>query len=584
MASQNEIGRQPPPAFVQGPSEPELWHKKLGDLIDEQEERFGDRDALIVPWQSAKLSYRQLAEQSRLVARALLGLGLQHGDCVGIMAGNCYQYIEVFLGGARIGCPVVVLNTTYTSKELKNAVRQSSCKVVFISPSIGDKNLAAHIDVLRGREPRNPSLPELTSLVLLGHCAPNRDSGVEIQEYKAFTARGLSVFLSSFVLKRAERKVQPDDVLNLQFTSGTTGSPKAAALTHVNLVNNARFVGQAMQLGPEDVICSPPPLFHCFGLVMGFLASFCHGSTIVFPAQYFDAAKVAAALIQYNATVFLGVPTMYLGVLDTLAKTKQRPRRLRKGIASGSGVSPGLMRRICDETGADQILIAYGMTETSPVTFITSMSDPEDKRTTTVGRVLPHTAAKVIDKEGHILPRGAKGELCTSGFALQKGYWRNEAKTREAMRKDEHGRLWMHTGDEALLDGEGYAQITGRIKDLIIRGGENIFPLEIEEQLMSHPAISESSVVGIKDEKYGEVVGCFLKLADDASKPSDIEVRQHVQAHLGAHKAPQHIFWLGDPGVGHDFPKTGSGKHQKHILRDIGARLVSAKAVPRAKL
>jgi acyl-CoA synthetase (AMP-forming)/AMP-acid ligase II len=203
---------------------------------------------------------------------------------------------------------------------------------------------------------------------------------------------------------------------------------------------------------------------------MGFLASFCHGSTIVLPAEYFDAAKVTAALIQYDATVFLGVPTMYLGVLDTLAKTKQRPRRLRKGIASGSGVSPGLMKRIRDETGADQILIAYGMTETSPVTFITSMSDPEDKGTTTVGRVLPHTAAKVIDKEGRILPRGAKGELCTSGFALQKGYWRNEAKTRDAMRKDEHGRLWMHTGDEALIDGDGYAQITGRIKDLIIRG------------------------------------------------------------------------------------------------------------------
>ncbi|CEL10960.1 hypothetical protein ASPCAL14067 [Aspergillus calidoustus] len=579
MASQNEIGTQLPLAFVQGPSEPELWQKKLGDLIDEQEHRFGDRDALLVPWQSAKLSYRQLAERSRLLARALLALGLQHGDCVGIMAGNCYQYIEVFLGGARIGCPVVVLNTTYTPEELRNAVRQSSCKVLFISPSIGGNNLAAHIEILRGRESPKPSLPELNRLILLGQYGSDRKSGIEVQEYSAFTASGLSVFLNS-----VERKVQPDDVLNLQFTSGTTGSPKAAMLTHVNLINNARFVGQAMQLNPEDVICSPPPLFHCFGLVMGFLASFCHGSTIVLPAEYFDAAKVAAALIRYDATVFLGVPTMYLGVLDTLAKTKQKPRRLRKGIASGSGVSPGLMKRIREKTGADQILIAYGMTETSPVTFITSMDDPSSKRATTVGRVLPHTAAKVIDKEGCILPRGARGELCTSGFALQKGYWRNEAKTKEAMRKDEHGRLWMHTGDEALIDADGYAQITGRIKDLIIRGGENIFPLEIEEQLMTHPSITDSSVVGIKDEKYGEVVGCFLKLSDGASKPSDNEVRQHVQAHLGTHKVPQHIFWLGDPGIGHDFPKTGSGKHQKHIMREIGTRLVSGKSGPKAKL
>ncbi|KAJ0423053.1 acetyl-CoA synthetase-like protein [Aspergillus carlsbadensis] len=575
---------QLPLAFVQGPSEPELWHKKLGDLIDEQEERFGDRDALIVPWQSAKLSYRHLAERSRLVARALLGLGLQYGDCVGIMAGNRFEYIEIFLGGARIGCPVVVLSTTYTPEELGNAVRQSSCKVVFISPSIGNNNLAAHIDVLRGTDASSSSLPELKRLILLDQYTSDRDTRVEVQEYNAFTASGLSVFLNPAVLKRAERKVRPDDVLNLQFTSGTTGSPKAAMLTHVNIVNNARFVGQAMHLGPEDVICSPPPLFHCFGLVMGFLASFCHGSTIVFPAEYFDAPLVTGALIHYDATVFLGVPTMWLAVLDMLAKTKQRPKRLRKGIASGSGVSVGLMKRIREDTGADQILIAYGMTETSPVTFITSISDPEDKRASTVGRVLPHTAAKVIDKEGRIVPRGTKGELCTSGFALQKGYWRNEAKTKEAMRKDEHGGLWMYTGDEALIDADGYAQITGRIKDLIIRGGENIFPLEIEDQLTSHPSIADSSVVGIKDERYGEVVGSFLKLADGASKPSDNEVRQHVQAHLGAHKAPQHVFWLGDPGVGQDFPKTGSGKHQKHILRDIGARLVSAKAVPKARL
>ncbi|KAJ5344788.1 hypothetical protein N7452_002792 [Penicillium brevicompactum] len=566
-------------ALVHGPQEPQLCLKTMKALIDDQASRYGDFPAVVFPWQAVRLSYRGLADRSKVLAKAMLEMGLGHGDCVGIMAGNCYQYIEVFLGAARIGCPVVVLNNTYTPAELANAVQRSSSKLVFHATSIGSRDLMGHIATLQGTHFPNPALPELQRIVSLGPKTQS-DTGVEVQPYNTFTSNSLSVFMSNATLERAERKVTRDDVVNLQFTSGTTGSPKAAMLTHTNLINNAQYIGGAMQLTPDDVVCCPPPMFHCFGLVLGFLSSFYRGSSIVFPSDYFDVTKVVDAIINEDATVLLGVPTMYVAELEVMVKTGQRPRRLRTGLASGSTVSQNLMEQLRETMGVEKMLIAYGMTETSPVSFITSLDDSDEKGTTTVGRVIPHTAAKVIDDKGRTLRRGQRGELCTSGFLLQKGYWKNEEKTREVMRRDENGVLWMHTGDEAMIDADGYAHITGRIKDLIIRGGENIFPREIEERLMYHPAISEASVVGIRDERYGEVVGCFLKLSGQ-EKPTNQEIQQFVGEQLGRHKTPKHVFWLGDAGVGEDFPKTGSGKHQKHMMRDIGNRLVGT---VRAKL
>ncbi|CAG8882690.1 unnamed protein product [Penicillium salamii] len=537
-------------ALVYGSKEPQLCLKTMKDLIDDQAAQYGDRPAVVFPWQSVRLSYRQLADRSKVLAKAMLEMGLRHGDCVGIMAGNCYEYIEVFLGGARIGCPVVVLNNTYTPIELSNAVQRSSCKLVFHATSIGSRDLTAHITTLRGTQFPNPALPELRRIVSLGP-GGFLNKGVQVQPYQTFTSNGLSVFMSDATLKRAEKKVAREDVVNLQFTS-------------VHRRSNATYSRRCYLL--------PTPMFHCFGLVLGFLSSFYRGSSIVFPSDYFDVTKVVDAIINEDATVLLGVPTMYVAELEVMAKTGQRPRRLRTGLASGSTVSQNLMEQLRETMGVKKMLIAYGMTETSPVSFITSLDDSDEKGTTTVGRVIPHTAAKVIDDKGKILLRGQRGELCTSGFVLQKGYWRNEEKTKEVMRRDENGVLWMHTGDEAMIDADGFAHITGRIKDLIIRGGENIFPREIEERLMSHPSISEASVVGIKDERYGEVVGCFLKNSGK-QKPADQEIKQFVGERLGRHKAPQHVFWLGDAGVGADFPKTGSGKHQKHMMRDIGNRL-----------
>ncbi|PYH80935.1 acetyl-CoA synthetase-like protein [Aspergillus uvarum CBS 121591] len=387
--------------------------RTLGELIDLQEAEYGSKVAVVVPWQSVRLSYRQLGERSRVLAQAMLNMGLRPGDCVGIMAGNCYQYIEVFL------------------------------------------------------ESSNPKLPELRRIVLIGDGISSQTDS-DLQPYDAFTRNTHPKPAEQAAIART---VSPEEVLNLQFTSGTTGSPKAAMLPHTkrNLLNNARFVGQALALTPQDKILSPPPLFHCFGLVLGFMSSFIHGSTIIFPSQSFSATRCVDALLTERATVTLGVPTMYLALLDTLTHTGTKTVSLRTALASGSPVSPTLMTRLRTEMRIPNVLIAYGMTETSPVTFMTRLSDEMDKGVNTVGQVLPHTSAKVVDWEGGVVARGMRGELCTAGFAGQKGYWRNVKKTAEVMRRDEAGVLWMFTGDEAVMDGEGFVAVTGRIKDLIIR-------------------------------------------------------------------------------------------------------------------
>ncbi|CAM1501357.1 Fc.00g105190.m01.CDS01 [Cosmosporella sp. VM-42] len=540
-------------SLVQGPTTPELYIRTLGSIIRQQTKRFGDRIAVKAPWQSVQLTYRELGDRSVVIAKAILGMGLKHGECVGVMAGNCHQYLEIFLGASRIGCPVVAINNTFSPEELQTALSRSNA--------------------------------ELKRIVILGETAPS-SQGIESQTYNAFVTTGLSSDMDSAVLDQFERKVDPADVLNLQFTSGTTGLPKAASLTHINLINDARFVGNAMRLTEEDIVCCPPPLFHCFGLVMGFLSSFCYGSCIVFPSDNFNAEKTIHAVVNEKVTALLGVPTMFYAEMEALEKTQLKITTVRTGLAAGSSIPRVLMESLHKNMKIQGMLIAYGMTETSPVTFITSLDDPAERMFNSIGRVFPHTGAKVIDSNGNIVPLGVRGELCTSGFALQRGYWKDEARTKEVMKEDDNGIVWMHTGDEAFIDSEGYGHITGRIKDIIIRGGENLSPAEIENRLLAHPAIGECCVVGLTDQKYGEVVSCFLKPAGETqTRIHDDEVRSWVKQRLGPVKAPQHIFWVGEPEIGHEIPKTGSGKHQKHIVRGIGNGILKQKgAVPRPKL
>jgi acyl-CoA synthetase (AMP-forming)/AMP-acid ligase II len=372
-------------------------------------------------------------------------------------------------------------------------------------------------------------------------------------------------------------------------------------LLHSNIINNARFLGDALALTDEDVICCPPPLFHCFGLVMGFLGAFTRGCTIVFPSQQFDAGLIVDAVDAERCTVLHGVPTMFGAELDVLARQGRKLTSLTRALAAGAPVPPSMVKRLKEEMGIQSVIIAYGMTETSPVTFATTVHDSYERRLTTVGKVFPHTKAKIIDLEGNTVPCGVPGEICTSGYALQKGYLKNEAKTQEAMCRDDDGTLWMLTGDKGIIDSEGYCQVTGRIKDMIIRGklhpqykrdrrlitarpgGENIAPAEIEERLLSHESIVEAAVVGAPHHKYGEQVVAFVKLAEGASRPCDADVAAWVREALARHKSPAHTLWIGDDGVGNDFPKTASGKHQKHILRDIAVALLRPN-VERARL
>ncbi|KAF5604202.1 4-coumarate ligase [Fusarium pseudocircinatum] len=562
------VTRDPRLSIVQGPTSPPLWNRTLGNLVKEQAKKRGKKTALNVPWQNTRRTYEDLEYRSSIATKALLQAGLRRGDTVGIFAGNRFEYIELFLASARIGCPFVVFNTTNSPHELCSAVARRDCKALFIASSVGSINTDEHVYQVATTAEVGASLEQLIMF--------DRPASRELfncHRYEDFLNDGINGSITDEQLERAETCVQPSDVLNMQFTSGTTGLPKVSMLTHNNLLNDGRYVGHAMRLTQEDVVCCPPPLFHCFGMVMGFLASFTHGSTIVFPSDRFNARQTLDAVEAEKVTALLGVPTMFISELEQMESQPRKITTVRTGLVAGSPVSPSLMDELRAKMNVQGMLIAYGMTETSPVTFITSLDDPDDRMLTSLGRVLLHSAAKIIDTNGNIVFIGERGEICTSGFALQKGYYKDEIKTQEAMRWDENVVLWMHTGDEGYLDEQGYGFITGRIKDLIIRGGENLSPSEIENQLLRHPDIREACVVAVKDRIHGEVVAAFLQACSQEKKPSDGDIRDWVLQDLSPVKIPAFIFWLGHDGVDAELPKTGSGKYQKHIIRDIADRL-----------
>ncbi|KAI5194371.1 acid Co-A ligase [Aureobasidium subglaciale] len=358
----------------------------------------------------------------------------------------------------------------------------------------------------------------------------------------------------------------------MQFTSGTTGNPKAAMLTHYqssNIINNGTFSGDRMNLSTCDIICSPPPLFHCFGLVLGVLASVTHASTLILPSPTFSASATVDCVVKYHCTALHGVPTMMIAVLDEHTKRGSPPVKLRTGIVAGASVPADVITRLQARFGYEEYINIYGMTESAPATFTLTTNDPLQSKLTSVGKILPHTSAKVVDVDGKVVARGVRGELCVSGYMLQKGYYNNPAKTAEVMIEEE-GTLWLHTGDEAILDAEGYCYVTGRIKDMIIRAGENIYPLEIEAHLMLHPDISIASVVGLSDKHYGEVVAAFLVGCEGRSPLTDMEIQEFVRSSLARHKTPKHIFWVGESGCLSVLPMTASGKIQKNKLRDWG--------------
>ena len=449
--------------------------------------------------------------------------------------------------------------------------------MLFTAVDVGRKSqqplLAKFVDVV---ENGSASLPDLKRIIIIRGENPFPSTFTTYEDMLEEASLPHTVK----IVNDLTASINCHELCNFQFTSGTTGEPKATTLTHHNVINNGLLIGHVMRLRQgEDVICCPPPLYHAFGLVLGLLACYTHGVTIVFPSWNFDPEAVMKSVIEERCTGLLGVPTMLVACLQQYRQDQKRWGKveLRTGIAAGSPVPRYLMEQLQEAFGMSEMVIIYGMTELSGASFITSVDDGMEEKLASVGKVIPHTLAKVIGPDGKIVPCGTRGELCMAGFGVQKGYHKNPAKTNELMVKDQDGILWVHSGDEATLDSRGYCKITGRIKDMIIRGGENIYPFEIEQRLGQHPAVSQSSVVGLKDEHYGEIVAAFLEQQGGTSKPPADELQEFVRKTLGRYNVPVHIFWVGRGEVIEDFPKTSSGKIKKLDLRSIGNEMIGMK-------
>lgn len=452
-------GEAPRPlSILHGPVDPPLVDLTLGELLEVQCQANGEAECISIPWTGARWSYDDLRRQSSLIARALLAEGIQHGDRVAIMAGNCEQYAAVFFATVRIGAILVILNNTYTPAEVMYGIGFTASKVLFTTVRIGRNTQEPLLAQLAARD-------DAPKVVILRGGGEGRYA-----TYDDMLAQGAKV--DAHTMYKHETKVSTYDVCNLQFTSGTTGNPKAAMLTHHNIVNNARFIGDRMRLTASDVLCCPPPLFHCFGLVLGLLAVVTHGAKIVYPAEVFDGPATICAIQEEQCTALHGVPAMFDTLLALPEAVHLEPSRLRlrTGIIAGAPVPQYLMKLLVSRLGMAEFTSSYGLTEASPTCFNAFTDDSIKTKLSTVGTLMPHAHAKIVDREGNVVPVGARGELWIGGYQLCAGYWNNSEKTAEVMTRDENGMLWLHTGDEAAFNEHGQCSITGRFKDIIIRG------------------------------------------------------------------------------------------------------------------
>jgi fatty-acyl-CoA synthase len=489
-------------------------------------------------------------------AAGLLALGLQKGDRLGIWSHNNAEWLITQFAGAKAGLILVNINPAYRRAELIYALNKVGCKALVTMPAFKTSN---YLEMLQDVAPelnhcqpgvlQAKQLPDLRIVIRLGE-----DKTRGMYNFSEIAPMADDSHRKRLANLATELRIQ--DPINIQFTSGTTGNPKGATLTHYNVLNNGFFVGEAMKLTEKDRICVPVPLYHCFGMVMGNLACLTHGSAIVYPAAAFEPEAVLQTLQAERCTGLHGVPTMFIAELSDPNFHQYDLNSLRTGIMAGSPCPIEVMKRVISEMHMSEVTIAYGMTETSPVSFQSSTDDPLEKRVSTVGRVQPHLEVKIIDSEGNTVPPGTPGELCTRGYSVMQGYWGDAEKTREAV--DSEG--WMHTGDLATLDEEGYCNIVGRIKDMVIRGGENIYPREIEEYLYRHPDIQDVQVVGVPDKKYGEEL-CAWIILHEGTKLGEEEVREFCKGQIAHYKIPRYIRFVKE------FPMTVTGKIQKFLIR-----------------
>ena len=545
------------PSFVSGTSDQPLLYRTVDGVLKAAAAEVPDRPALVVPFQSVRFTFAEFDREVERVARGMLACGLEPGERIGIWAPNCAEWIMTMFGAARAGLILVNLNPAYRATELEFVLRVVGCRALVFAPRFKSSDYAAMlqslIPELPGAAPGRLVSAAFPDLRLLVHLGAEPVSGA--LSFDDLLASGHN--LDRTVLQSIEEQQDADQVFNIQFTSGTTGTPKGATLTHFNIVNNGFFVGEGMRLTANDSICIPVPLYHCFGMVLGVLAAMTHGAASVLSGDGFDPLAVLEIVAGERCTVLHGVPTMFIAELEHPRFGEFDLSSLRTGIMAGSPCPITVMRRVVAEMHMPEVTICYGMTETSPVSFQTQPDDPLERRVGTVGRVHPHVQVKLIDTDGRVTPRGAAGELLTRGYSVMRGYWGDPERTRDAI--DAGG--WMHTGDLGVIDEQGYCNIVGRVKDMIIRGGENVSPREIEEYLYRHPAVFDVAVVGVPDAKYGEAVCACIRLRDGMNATEE-EIRAFCRDQIAHYKVPRYVRFVDS------FPLTISGKVQKYLIRE----------------
>jgi fatty-acyl-CoA synthase len=529
----------------------------VGRVFDACVARHPSRDALIVPQQNVRLSYAELKQRVDALARGLLALGFTPGERLGIWAPNRAEWTVAQFAAAKTGLILVNINPAYRLSELEYCLNKVGCRALITAERLKGSDYLAMLQELAPElahcapnDLNSRRLPHLRCVIRLGY---GKTPGC--LNFEEVTARGAA--LDAGPLDDLNAGLQPDDAVNIQFTSGTTGHPKGATLSHYNILNNGYFVGRGIGLTEHDRICIAVPLYHCFGMVMGNLAAVTHGAAMIYPAESFDPVRTLQAVQNERATALYGVPTMFIAELEAPNFKGYDLSSLRTGIMAGSPCPVAIMKRVIQEMHMTEITNCYGMTETSPVSFQSARDDPFERRVSTVGRVHPHVQVKVIDRDGRCVPRGVQGELCTRGYSVMKGYWDDAAKTREVL--DEAG--WLHTGDLGVIDAEGYGNITGRLKDLVIRGGENVYPREVEEFLYRHPGVQAVQVCGVPDAKFGEEICAWIQLKAGATA-TEQEVRDFCRGQIAHYKIPRYVRFVDE------FPMTITGKVQKFVIRE----------------
>jgi fatty-acyl-CoA synthase len=543
-------------SWVRGAEAPPLLEITIDAALDQAAAKWGGAEALVAPAQDVRWTWADLASRADALAAGFLALGLEPGDRIGIWSPNCVEWALTQFAAAKVGLILVTINPAYRLSELEYTLNKVGVKALVAAERFKTSDYAGMVEALAPELPAAAPgrlaaarIPSLTAAIKIG--GDPRPGWIDFD-----AAAGLAGAAAKARVAEIARDLDPRDPINIQFTSGTTGLPKGATLSHRNILNNGYFVGLAQGFGPADRICIPVPLYHCFGMVMGNLAALTHGAAMVYPAPAFDPEATLKTVETERCTALYGVPTMFIAELGHPDFAKFDLSSLRTGVMAGSPCPIEVMKQVVDRMHMRDVTIAYGMTETSPVSFQTGADDPLERRVSTIGRVQPHLQVKIVDDGGETTPRGVAGEVCTRGYSVMTGYWDDPEKTAEAIDADG----WMHTGDLGTIDAAGYGNIVGRIKDMVIRGGENIYPREIEEFLYSHPKVADVQVVGVPDPRMGEELCAWIQLAP-GERCDEEEIRAYCRGQIAHYKIPRYVRFVGA------FPMTVTGKVQKFLIR-----------------